>query len=594
MLCTATAAILSLVEISAAYAHPVWVNGHTPEPDTVALFHFDAAGSASRQASIRTGVGLGTDATFLFNHGSLSASQNLEHYNFDDPSGGTMEFINEASSPELGLSSLGLTGNVRFRGVDIIEAANQNHFTIEAWLKWDDSNTSSDLRIGTGDRAIRIIRDNESPEKDAIGFQGSHGVWRPHPAFAGWDSLSVPVTDGQWFHVAMVIHNTGMHEHEGHWHYNDGSFCMIFVNGVLVGDGSAADRIDISEEDEDLVFHGSDRLAIWQTEGISRVLIDEFNVIQSDLTNGGNVITGLFEDGRGEVPAALIWNSPNIPTPDLVALYGFSAETSASLPATPRTGVLEGTMVTHQLNHPSLDQNLTLEHYNLAAATVGKMDLSGDVLTDVLAPASLALDGDIQFRGSEIIPDANMKDLTVEAWIKWDDFATSSDLRLGTGDRALRLIRNAADPSVDAIGLQGSHGVWRPHPGFTGWDQLPSAVSDGQWFHVAMVIHNTGMHDHEGHWHYNEGSFAMIFVNGKLIGQGTGADRIDISENYEDLVFHASDRIALWQTAGDSRILVDEFTIWQRYFTQGGTVLNGLFSDGRGGPAAVSGWTLYE
>jgi len=567
-----------------------WTAPHTPAENTVALFHFDRGSSASLPATVRTGVAAGTLISYQRNHASLDATQNLEHYNFNDPLVGSMAFSEDVAVPSFGAASLALTGNVRFRGAGIYNNANLEHTTIESWVKWDDINTSSDLRLGTGDRALRIIRDKANPTKDGIGFQGSHSVWRPHPGFTSFAALANPVTDGEWFHVAMVIHNAEMHDHGGHWHYEDGSFAMIFVNGRLVGEGTAADRIDLA--DEELVFHSSDRLALWQTEGTSRVLIDEFVVEQSDLTDGGTVLAGLFENGRGGTESNLTWTMENFAAPDMVALYHFDAESSVPREATVRTGVPAGTLVNHQLNELTLGQGQALEHYNFNDALRGDIDFSADVATGPFGMSALAMNGPVRYRGKDIFADANQEHFTVEAWVKWDDYNTSSNLLLGSGDRGLRIIRDADNPLKDAIGFQGSHSVWRPSVAFSGWDSLENPVTDGQWFHVAMVIHNAGMHEEAGHWHFDAGSFAMFFVDGELVGKGTPNDRVDLSD--EELVFHGSDRLALWQTAGTSRILIDELTVWQRDFTSGGTVVDGLFQDGRGGTSSVENWMLFD
>jgi hypothetical protein len=186
---------------------PIWSQGNLPTPDTVALFKFDEGSSESLPATPRTGVPENTMVTHLHNHLALDAGQRMEHYNFNSTDVGTHRLYNDTASAALGNASLALNGNVRFRALQIFEDANLNHLTVEAWLKWNDTVTSSDLRIGTGDRALRIIRDAANPANDAIGFQGSHGVWRPSAAFNGFANLPVPVIDGTWFHVAMVVFN---------------------------------------------------------------------------------------------------------------------------------------------------------------------------------------------------------------------------------------------------------------------------------------------------------------------------------------------------------------------------------------------------
>jgi hypothetical protein len=84
----------------------------------------------------------------------------------------------------------------------------------------------------------------------------------------------------------------------------------------------------------------------------------------------------------------------------------------------------------------------------------------------------------------------------------------------------------------------------------------------------------------------------MIFVNGKLLGEGTAMDRIDMAD--EELVFHGSDRLALWQTNGTGEVLIDEFTVWQSDPTEAGTLTAGLFDNGRGGSASAENWMLFE
>src|SRR5690606_11859388 len=152
-------------------------------------------------------------------------------YNFNAANAGTPALSNDTAASALQHSSLGLTGIVQYRAKLPNTAANAGHYTAEAWLKWDDTMTSADIQLGGSDRSVRIVRDAANPANDAIGFQASHGGWRPHAGFTGFANLPAPVADGEWFHVALVISSAGMHEHSGHWHYNAGSFAMIFVNG---------------------------------------------------------------------------------------------------------------------------------------------------------------------------------------------------------------------------------------------------------------------------------------------------------------------------------------------------------------------------
>lgn len=311
------------------------------------------------------------------------------------------------------------------------------------------------------------------------------------------------------------------------------------------------------------------------------------------------------------VNAAPNWQWANQADADTVALYHFDESRFIKRAATVRIGVEEGIETDFVLNDPTLNPNSDLEFYNFIATGAGIPSLSDDIALPVLGNKSVKLSGAVQFRGYKPFGGENgntlhLGDLTMEAWVKFEAGDSVTDLRLGTSDGSIRLYRDPANPANDSVGYMGSHDAWLPHKGFDGFDDF--GIVPGKWFHVAMTVHSAGRYENVGHFYYNAGSYALLFLNGKLVGVHSDEEetdephvhytKIELDGTHPSAVlpsYHATDRVLLRNMTSGSTVYVDELTLRSTDLSNDGSVTTGLFlNGGANGTASAENWMLFE
>lgn len=182
-------------------------------------------------------------------------------------------------------------------------------------------------------------------------------------------------------------------------------------------------------------------------------------------------------------------------------------------------------------------------------------------------------------------------DLTIEFWFKWDVDLEYQRVQVGLRSGAkIEIARSTVNPASDVFGIAFVHGDFVSAPGFVNWDEVGEEEAGlGDWRHVAVTIHSTGIHFEAGLGHdvYDPGSVARFWVNGHAVG--VHPHTVDIAGKQ----MHDASRIRIRSLAGPIRI--DEVTIWRKDWSENGTVAE-PFADGRGEgiPQSVENWKLFE
>lgn len=182
-------------------------------------------------------------------------------------------------------------------------------------------------------------------------------------------------------------------------------------------------------------------------------------------------------------------------------------------------------------------------------------------------------------------------DLTIEFWFKWDTDLTYQRAQIGLRSGAkIEIARSVVNPASDVFGVSFVHGDFVPAPGFTNWaDVGEEEGSLGEWRHVAITIHSTGIHYENalGHDVYNAGSTLRFWLNGHATG--TDPHTADIT----GIQMHPDSMVRIRGFEG--QIKIDELTIWRYDWSQDGLDHN-PFGEGRSAELFSSSnenWKLY-
>lgn len=182
-------------------------------------------------------------------------------------------------------------------------------------------------------------------------------------------------------------------------------------------------------------------------------------------------------------------------------------------------------------------------------------------------------------------------DLTIEFWFMWDVDLEYQRVQIGLRSGAkIEIARSTVNPASDVFGVAFTHGDFVSAPGFVNWDEVGEEEAGlGDWRHVAVTIHSTGIHFEAGLGHdvYDPGSLARFWVNGHAVGEHPHT--VDIA----GMQMHDASRIRIRSLEGPIRI--DEVTIWRKDWSENGTVPE-PFADGRGEgiPQTVENWSLFD
>lgn len=287
------------------------------------------------------------------------------------------------------------------------------------------------------------------------------------------------------------------------------------------------------------------------------------------------------------VGAHVNWTQDNGPHPDLVAHYQFS-ETG---PLTTNTQAVQPSA--------GLSANLALVPANPSPASPLIAQTSTDILSSVLGPRSLELRSTQNLDSTATLGElsATSGPITMEGWIKWPSNFTSGTVTFGlrSGVR-IQVTRDLSNPANDRFGLAATHGSYVSAPGFTNWAAVGSEEAPlNEWIHVAAALTPAGDYYEAatGHDHYTTGTVARMFLNGHIFG--TEPNTTLSIGGLAGLQWHDPTRVRVGGTLpSGSSILVDEVSIWNRDWTQNGTVLNAFNNGRQTGPAGVEDWTTYE
>lgn len=224
---------------------------------------------------------------------------------------------------------------------------------------------------------------------------------------------------------------------------------------------------------------------------------------------------------------------------------------------------------------------------------------STDVSYPVLGPNSITFN-DRQSLITDVDFAETVEDCTIEFWIKWKPGMTSSTLLVGANaGPKVCITRDNSNSLNDGFGILTAHGDFRSAPGFTDWTEWDSEPTTNGWWVMGMAIHSEGtttMSDpNTGHEDevYLPGSFAIFFVNDHVVGdynaQSEFLGKVDIS----GMKLHDRSNLYVRCDAGRG-VMLDDFIFWKEDLTQGGTVLNELFDNGRGDAASgIADWVIY-
>lgn len=274
----------------------------------------------------------------------------------------------------------------------------------------------------------------------------------------------------------------------------------------------------------------------------------------------------LLACAAGAANAHVHWTRTNSVDADTIALYHFDSATSTAAPVA-----------------ASLPAGLGLSVFSGAAQLAPLADTAGAIFQ----PQSLSLPSAQVLRTTDTVAGL-AGDLTIECWFQWLPALTSCSLEVGLRSGARIVVaRDVANPANDRFGIAGTHGSFIPAPGFTSWAALgDEEASLGEWRHLALAIHSTGIHYDpvEAHDVYSTGSVARLYLNGHATG--TFPFAIDVA----GLKVHDASQVTVMVTSGG--MALDELALWRRDWTANGAAAN-PFADGRGG-AGVAGWILYD
>lgn len=280
----------------------------------------------------------------------------------------------------------------------------------------------------------------------------------------------------------------------------------------------------------------------------------------------------------GPASAHVDWTRTNEVDPDLLGLYHLN----------------EGALVPGSVL--AVPPEMPAERGLTAATPAGGSGafISADVPEPMFGSGSLRLGVPQTFDSTETLAGLS-GDLTVEFWFKWENTMTSCSASVGLRSGARLLIaRDLSHPEADRLGAAGTHGSFRPVPGFTGWPDVGSEeASLGEWRHLALTVTSAGISYDPvlAHDVYSTGTVGRIWLNGHPVG--AFPHTFDLS----GLQVHDTSRIQIAVQAGTGGMLIDEVALWKKDWSAGGTVPN-PFADGRGSgtwnSSCVRDWELFE
>jgi hypothetical protein len=540
-------ALAVLSGASWAPAHVDWTQVNQPDPQTLALFHFDEhhhdlfVNEEGLAPSFDLHVSAPSGEEFGFEHKDLPDAIFAPH---------AIHF-RSAQRAESSAEAAGVDGDL----------------TIEFWFQWDPALTTQRIEVGFAESLRLVIaRDASNPANDLFGVAGAepHGDFRSAPGFVDWPTVgSEEASLGEWRHVAVAIHSTGLVHDMGLDHdvYAAGSRGRFYLNGHLTGVSETV--LDI----EGMRGHEHSTLVIDNKEGL--FYIDEATFWTKDWSDNGAV--GFpFGDGRGAgAPPATPWTELNGVGPDTLGLYHFNSDNQ---------------IVFTVANGISPDNSL-----DVAAPAGDDFVYETDNLPGLIfGPRA------VHFRSAqaaesigEVESDTNA---TVEYWVRWDAaLAAPSEFQAGFRSAGKLLVeRDPSNPANDRFGLNFVHGDFVPAPGFTDWAALGAEAPLGAWLHVAATIQSTGMEFDEtlAHDVYLPGSTARFWINGQEIS-GT-RQAVDLT----GIQAHDHSKLRVQNIEGD--IFVDEVTMWGRDWSEDGTVADAFLNGRTAGPTSVENWLSYE
>ncbi len=547
------AVFLTFLWAASAYAHVDWTRVNAADPQLLGLYHFNSN-------SQNPGEIFESDTCVPIGRGLYIGT----------PSGANLTTSIDLVEPIFGPRS------IRYASAQNAETTETllnlaGDLTIEFWFKWENSMTSSSIEIGLRSGArIALTRDITNASKDRFGIAGTHGDYRDAPGFIDWPTAGVSEAPfDEWLHVGLTIHSTGQHFDTvaAHDVYSTGSLARFFLNGHPTG--SFPFTLDLTG----LKVHDASKLRVNNIAG-GNILIDEVAIWSRDWSdNGANLDP--FDDGRGVGNCRMPWTRVNDSDPFALGVYHFE-------PPFHDPGQIIPTV-----------QCLPVGRGLLIGSPAGT-----DMVTSVDVPSGIFASHSMYFQSAQSSASVDTLsglagDLSIEAWFKWDNSLTSASVEFGLQSGAkIALRRDTLNPVNDRFGVAGTHGDYRPAPGFTNWGAVsPSMAPLGQWLHVGLAIHSVGQHyeplpiDHDV---YSTGTLARLYLNGEPVGVTT--TNLDLTA----LKVHDASKLRINNLIG--KTYLDEVTMWNKDWSQNGAVA-GPFDNGRGTGLCNSAgpeWIKYD
>ena len=371
--------------------------------------------------------------------------------------------------------------------------------TVEGWVRWDEFRDYSRFwSFGEGDyrlcvmnnRSINMLRGTLDLGKDATGTYRSIDV-------AQADSL----TAGQWVHVALVVAGDGM---------------KLYKNGILVGSDPTGNLSLLKGHSQNRLGGSSQATPAASLHPLHGAM-DEVRVWKVARTT---------EQIREDILKQLTGNEPG-----LVALWNFDDPANPGRDASPNhhDGKLMGNT---RAAVPGIAVAAVQSPAPFAGTSNQVLQLDGNEASFVQLPPDI-------LRG--------LNEVTIEGWVRWDEFlAHSRVFSFGEGDYRLGLLNqettNALVANLD-YGTDGG-GAYRIKG-----IRVPSALTAGEWNHVAVVVDSKEM---------------RLYLNGNLSGtapeailsllQGHSENRLGAVGKPEGLgtvrpLHGALDEVRVWRTA---------------------------------------------
>ncbi len=268
------------------------------------------------------------------------------------------------------------------------------------------------------------------------------------------------------------------------------------------------------------------------------------------------------------------WTKLNQADPSLVGLYHFDSDNS-------QTG-----QMLHVAEAMPEERGLVIQ-----APDGEGLSKTQETNGELFAPHALVFHSPQKVESEDVVHGVE-GDLTIEFFLRWDPDMTESSIEIGlSAGPKLRITRNVENPSQDQYGIQATHGDFVSAPGFPNWEALgEEEAALGEWRHVGVTIHSTGIHFDESLQHdvYNQGTVARFYWNGHLTGTVPAA--VDLT----GVRVHDHSPVVINNIAGT--ITIDEFAVWNTDWSENGAN-HSPFADGRGigtFQSHVNSWNLFR